>query len=274
MPELPEIETLKRSLEKNIVGRKITSLTQFRESLRYNLAQDLAEKTVNSFVKEIYRIAKYLVMNLSNDYSIIFHLGMTGRLTLKNDHYKLQKHDHIILTLDSGNSIVFNDARRFGMLYLSATNELQAQQYFKDIGLEPFSEQFNAIYLANHFKNKKTSVKTVIMNNKIVVGIGNIYASESLFLSKIHPLKQAKDLTREEIIRLIKSIIFVLEEAIKAGGTTLKDFVNGNNSPGYFKQKLNAYARKGLSCYICKATIIKMMQNGRATYFCPGCQKL
>lgn len=272
MPELPEVETLKRSLEKYVVGHKITSFMQFRSSLRYELDPNLATKTVNSFISKLQRVAKYLIIELSNNNSIIFHLGMTGRLTLRKINYEFQKHDHLVFVLENENLIVFNDSRRFGMVYVCNTNQLKMQKYLKNIGLEPFSRQFNVEYLVNCFKNKKTPIKSAIMDNKIIVGVGNIYASESLFLSKISPLRPAQTLTTNEILCLTRSIIWVLNEAIDAGGTTLRDFVNGDNKPGYFKQKLNVYDRKNLNCYCCKAKITKIMQSGRATYFCSICQ--
>jgi formamidopyrimidine-DNA glycosylase len=273
MPELPEVETLKRSLEKHIVGHKIISFIKLRTSLRSNLDPNLTEKTINSTIKNVRRIAKYLIIELDNNNSIVFHLGMTGRLTFRKDNYDLQKHDHIILVLGNQNLIIFNDARRFGMVYVSATNDLESQKYLKNLGPEPFSEEFNVKYLEDCFRNRKTPIKLAIMDNKIVVGVGNIYASESLFLSKINPSKLLQNLTKDEIARLIESIIFVLNEAIMAGGTTLRDFVNGDNKPGYFKQNLKVYDRKNADCYSCGAMIVKISQSGRATYYCPGCQK-
>jgi formamidopyrimidine-DNA glycosylase len=272
MPELPEVETLKRSIEKHIVGHKITSFLQFRKSLRYDLDPSLEKKTVNSLICRVQRTAKYLIIELSNNNSIIFHLGMTGRLTLRKNSYDFQKHDHVVFTLDNGDLIVFNDPRRFGMLYTCVTNELKSQIYLRNIGLEPFSEQFDAEYLVNCFKNRKIPIKSAIMDNKIIVGVGNIYASESLFLSKVNPLRPAQSLTKKEILCLVQSIILVLNEAIKEGGTTLRDFVNGDNKPGYFKQKLNVYDRKNLGCHSCETKIVKIVQSGRATYFCPVCQ--
>ena len=274
MPELPEVETLKRSLEKHIVGHKIISLIKRRTSLRSSLDPNLNEKTINSIINNVRRIAKYLIIELNNNNSIIFHLGMTGRLTFRKDTYDLQKHDHIVLVLESGNLLVFNDSRRFGMIYVSATHDLESQKYLKNLGPEPFSEHFNVKYLKECFKNSKVPVKSAIMDNKIVVGVGNIYASESLFLSKINPSTPVQSLTKDEILRLIQSIIFVLNEAIKAGGTTLKDFVNGDNKPGYFKQDLKVYDRKNAACYSCGGAIVKIVQSGRATYLCPTCQKL
>ena len=274
MPELPEVETLKRSLKNHIMGHEITSFRQFRKSLRYELDPNLSAKTINSFITNVQRIAKYLVVELTNNNSIVFHLGMTGRLTLRKGDYSFQKHDHVAFSLDDGNLLVFNDARRFGMLYVAATDELKSEKYLKNIGLEPLSAEFNAEYLASYLKNRKAPIKSVIMDNKILVGVGNIYASESLFLSRINPLKPAQNLTKSEILELTRSIILVLKQAIEEGGTTLRDFVNGDNKPGYFKQKLNVYDRKNSDCYSCTTKIVRIVQSGRATYFCPTCQKI
>jgi len=272
MPELPEIETLKRSLASHVVDRQIISLIKFRDSLRYNLDPQLAAKTENTYITGARRIAKYLILELSNNHSLIFHLGMSGRLTLREAEYQFQKHDHLALLLDNKHSLVFNDTRRFGMVYVCENDTLKLQKYLRSLGPEPFDKKFNTEYLLNAFKNKKIPIKSAIMDNKILVGVGNIYASESLFLSKINPLKPAGDLTQTEIDSLIKSIIIVLEKAIKAGGTTLRDFVNGDNKPGYFKQELNVYDRKDEGCNSCKTKIVKITQSGRATYYCARCQ--
>lgn len=282
MPELPEVETIKRSLEKYIVGYKITSLTTFRDSLRYQLSSDLAATAGNGRIIDIRRIAKYLLLDLDNHNSLIFHLGMTGRLVFKtadNCGYQRQKHDHIIIDLaDSSEKekakLIFTDPRRFGMVYHCLTSDLYQEKYLRHMAIEPFSKQFDANYLKNCFKNKKLPIKSAIMDNRIVVGVGNIYASESLFLSGIHPLRPAGTLQIAELELLVKSIVTILCQAIDAGGTTLKDFVNGDNRPGYFKQYLRVYDRNQLDCYNCSAKIVKLMQSGRASYYCPQCQRL
>lgn len=273
MPELPEIETLKRSLATHIIGRKILSLTKFRNSLRYDLDPKLTEKTKNALITNARRIAKYLILELNNNYSLTFHLGMSGRLVLREPGYQFQKHDHLALLLDNNRHLVFNDARRFGMVYICFSDTLTLQKYLHNLGPEPFDKGFSTEYLLNAFKNKKTPIKSAIMDNRILVGVGNIYASESLFLSRINPLKPAAKLVETEIDSLIKSIIIVLEKAIEAGGTTLRDFVNGDNKPGYFKQELNVYDRKNEQCTVCNAKILKIAQSGRATYYCPECQR-
>ncbi len=272
MPELPEVETVKNSLKNNIIGKKILNCQKFRNSLRYKLDEELATKTKNTYINEISRVAKYIIIELSNGYLLIFHLGMSGRITFQQKGYNFKKHDHLAFLLDDKYYLVFNDTRRFGMVYICQNSRLKSQKYMQNMGPEPFEQSFNAKYLLHYFKHKNISIKSALMNNKIVVGVGNIYAAESLFLSNIHPLTKVKNLTEKELDKLVNSIILVLEEAIKAGGTTLRDFVNGDNKPGYFKQNLNVYGRMGQDCKICKYKISKIIQHGRATYFCQKCQ--
>lgn len=273
MPELAEVETLKHYLKKHITGEKIISFTQRRENLRYLLGKNLKTHAVSGKVIDVTRSAKFLVLTLDNSYSIIFHLGMSGRLIIQSKDYQLQKHDHIIIGFQGNRQLIFNDTRRFGMVYSCNSNVLAKQDFLKSMGQEPLAEEFNTNYLLQKLSSKKSSIKTAIMNSKVVVGIGNIYAAESLFAAKISPLKQSNILTILEIDKLVDAIKTVLQKAIKAGGTTLKDFVGSDNKPGYFKQELNVYDREGKSCYICKQPIQKLRQAGRSTYFCGHCQK-
>lgn len=274
MPELAEVETLKCYLQKHITDAEITSFIARRDNLRYALDVGLLQRrTRSSKIINVTRSAKFLVLELDNSYSIIFHLGMSGRLTVQNPNYALQKHDHIVIGLAEGNQLVFNDARRFGMVYSCKTSELSKQYFLKNMGQEPLEDPFNTAYLLQKLSSRKAPIKTTIMDSKIVVGVGNIYAAESLFLAKINPLKSSNELKEDEVCRLVSSIKDTLHKAIKAGGTTLKDFVNGDNKPGYFKQELSVYDRAGQSCYTCKDLIRKTKQAGRSTYFCSNCQK-
>ncbi|MCF8494516.1 MAG: bifunctional DNA-formamidopyrimidine glycosylase/DNA-(apurinic or apyrimidinic site) lyase [Rickettsiaceae bacterium] len=272
MPELAEVETLKRYLVSHIIGDKITNYTQRRNSLRYELTKDLFNYLINTTIIDLTRRAKYLNIYLDNDYVLTFHLGMSGRITIQQENYHLQKHDHVIIEFQSGKQLVFNDARRFGMVYISPSNEVSNQHYFKALGVEPLGEKFDTEYLLKKLLNKKIAVKLAIMDNKIVVGVGNIYAAESLFRAQINPLTPSNTLTKEEVCSIVSSIKQVLEKAIQAGGTTLRDFVGPDGKPGYFKQELNVYGRQGLSCYICQYKIEKIKQSGRSTFFCPHCQ--
>lgn len=273
MPELPEVETVKTYLKNQIIGKKILSCFLMRKNLRYDLDQTLTTITKNTTINDITRAAKYLVIYLDNEYSIIIHLGMSGRFTLASSDYQLQKHDHVKFVLSDGTQLIYNDARRFGMVYLSQTKDLNNQDYFKNSGIEPLSPEFNTNYLVDKVKNKKIAIKKMLMDNKIVVGIGNIYASESLFLAGVNPEKEASNLNENAIDLLIKAIREVLNNAIAKGGTTLKDFVGGDNKPGYFKQELNVYNRDGKPCVNCNELIAKIVQGGRASFYCPNCQK-
>lgn len=273
MPELPEVETLKRYLEKSLIGKTIIKLKQNRINLRYKLEKELESRVQSAKIVNLMRRAKYFILNLDNDYSLIIHLGMSGRFTLQPYNYQSQKHDHLIFYLDNLEQLVFNDARRFGMVYLFQTANLLEQKIFKNLGPEPLSNKYNADYLQSSLSNKKTPIKNALMDNNIIVGIGNIYASESLFLAKIHPQRFSRSLSYEEISRLVIASKTILEKAILAGGTTLRDFVNGDSSPGYFKQELLVYGRDGKPCYNCGTAIVKIKQAGRATFYCPECSK-
>lgn len=273
MPELPEVETLKRSLEKHIIGHKITGYLANRTNIRYELDPDFKSKIINSTIHQLKRRAKYLIVELDNNNSMVFHLGMTGSVTIRNQDYNLKTHDHIVINLITGQRLIFNDPRRFGMAYICANNELEQAKFMQNTGPEPFSNEFTTKYLQNTLKNKNIPIKSAIMDNKIVVGVGNIYASESLFLSKIHPSRPAKSLTEPELELLVKAITAVLANAIKEGGTTIRNFVDGENNSGYFKQKLHVYDKKGCNCSLCGSIIEKTTHAGRSTYFCPNCQK-
>lgn len=273
MPELAEIETLKLYLSNHIINDKIINYIPRRSKLRYDLAKDSTDYLVNASIVDIKRRAKYLKIYLSNGYVLIYHLGMSGRLTIQAGDYNPQKHDHVIIELQSGKQLVFNDARRFGMIYISHKNQLETQPYLVSLGPEPLEKDFTSEYLLKKLSNKKIPIKLAIMDNKIVVGVGNIYAAESLFMAKINPLRSSNSLRQEEVDHLIVSIRKVLEKAIKAGGTTLRDFVGVDGKPGYFKQELNLYGRNGLPCYVCGHKIEKIKQSGRSSFFCLQCQK-
>lgn len=274
MPELAEIETLKNYLGNNIVGEEIQSFISRRNNLRYIIDTKSIQNHANSTkIIEVRRVAKFLIIELDSSYSLVFHLGMSGKLTTQGPDYKEIKHDHIIINFKSKDKLVFNDARRFGMVYICKTVEMRQQKFLQNMGQEPLEDAFNAGYLSKQLSNRKAPIKNTIMDSKIVVGVGNIYAAESLFDAGIDPSRDSSTLNLVDIERLVDSIKKILKRAIKAGGTTLKDFVNGDNTPGYFQQELNVYDRSGQPCYICSNLIEKIKQAGRSTYFCPNCQK-
>ncbi len=271
MPELPEVETLKTYLGEYVVGKVIKGFEQRRPKLRYPLAANLDSIVLSSKITSVHRRAKYLIINLDNGYSLIIHLGMSGRFTLQPPSYQYRLHDHVIFLLVDSFSLVFNDPRRFGMIWHAKTAELEFQ-FFSKLGPEPLSDDFNADYLKRQLACCRAPVKTALMDSKVVVGVGNIYASESLFLAKISPEKPSCSLAANQLDNLVASVKQVLTSAILAGGTTLKDFVNGDSKPGFFKQKLLIYGRVGQSCSVCSQTIVKIKQSGRATFCCKNCQ--
>ena len=273
MPELAEVETLKRYVKEHVLFEKIKELEIRYAFLRYPInVEELRNNTNSSVIISAKRIAKFLILELDNFYSIVFHLGMSGRVTIKSGSHIPEKHDHVIFKFYSGKQFVFNDSRRFGMIYCCKNNDLRRQNFLKNMGQEPLEDGFNADYLAQKLWNKKAAIKSAIMDSRIVVGVGNIYAAESLFRAKIHPSRISGNLSNKEIENLVIAIKEVLLKAINAGGTSLKDFVNGNSKPGYFQQELNVYNRSNKSCFVCKNSIQSIKQAGRATYFCSGCQ--
>ncbi len=273
MPELAEVETLKRYLERYIKNLVITDYFQYRDNLRYQIAANMHDKMIGAKIIDVGRRAKFLNIYLDNEYILTYHLGMSGRLIFETPCYDRKKHDHIIIECGSNGKLVFNDARRFGMIYLSHAQEFAEQKFMHNMGPEPLEKEFNAEYLFNSVQGKKVPIKNYIMDNKILVGVGNIYAAESLFQSKIHPKVEAGLLDFQQISSLVTAIKEVLKAAIDNGGTTLRDFVSGDNKPGYFQQKLAVYGREGQLCFICNHTIEKFRQAGRSSFFCSKCQK-
>lgn len=272
MPELAEVETVKRYLEKHILDQEITEFKNHCPSMRYPLADNLASMSVGARIENIRRRGKYLLLDLSNKNTMILHLGMSGRFFIQPASYKRQKHDHITINLSDDKIIIFNDARRFGMCFCLPTKDVPHQSYMLNLGVEPLEEEFNFDYMKKQLQGRNQSIKSCLMNNGVVVGVGNIYAAESLFVAKIHPRRPSFSMSDKEIARLVDAIKDVLLRAIDAGGTTLKDFVGGNNEPGYFKQELNVYDRENMPCVICKDKIITIKQSGRTSFFCPTCQ--
>lgn len=272
MPELAEVETLKRYLEKHIIGDRIILYKQNRHNIRYDLAKDLKLNIENQIIEALDRRAKYLLIHLNNNKSIIIHLGMSGRFTIKDNSYATTKHDHVEIHLASGRLLIFNDPRRFGMVYCVNTDGIDSEKFIAHFGPEPLSDHFNHNYLMDALKKRKAPIKNMLMDNTVVVGVGNIYAAESLFLAKIHPQRIANTINEHEVKNLVIAVKEVLNKAIAAGGTTLRDFVSGNNEPGYFKQELNVYGREDLACKLCTHKIKAFKQAGRSSYYCTYCQ--
>jgi formamidopyrimidine-DNA glycosylase len=250
------------------IQRTIVRHTQ----LRWPVAPEIASLLPGLVIERVSRRAKYLLLHTAKG-TLIIHLGMSGHLRVLNQDTPVQKHDHIDLVFENGKILRYHDPRRFGAWLWTEQNPLHHPLLIK-LAPEPLSDAFDTAYFSAKIRDKKTAIKTLIMNNHIVVGVGNIYANESLFLSGIHPLRPGYSLTPEECRTLVENIRQVLAKAIEQGGTTLKDFLAPSGKPGYFEQKLFVYGRDGESCLVCGAEIERQIQAQRASYFCPRCQPL
>lgn len=272
MPELPEVETSVRGVTPYLVGQTIRQVVIRQPKLRWQVSPELAAMQ-GATITHIDRRAKYLIIRTDKG-DIIVHLGMSGSLgilTQQND-LGVGKHDHIDLVTQSGTILRYNDPRKFGAwLWAKNAEELEIIQR---LGVEPLSDNFDGEHLYQLSRNKTVAVKNFIMNNAVVVGVGNIYASESLFMAGIHPELAAQNLTKKQCARLATVIKEVLTKSIIQGGTTLKDFIQPDGKPGYFAQVLQVYGRKGEECRDCGSEIQAKVIGQRNSFFCPKCQKL
>jgi formamidopyrimidine-DNA glycosylase len=271
MPELPEVETTRRGLEPHVAGRRIVALTVHEPRLRWRVPDDLAPKLAGQRIIGTARRAKYLLVRLESG-TLIVHLGMSGSLRVLPAETPRSAHDHYDLLLESGHTLRFNDPRRFGSLHYTSTDPGQ-HPLLARLAPEPFDREFGAAYLWRITRRRRAAIKQVLMNSRLVVGVGNIYASEALFRARIRPRRRAQSLSREEAGRLVKAVRAVLSMAIRVGGTTLRDYVGADGEPGYFRQKLYVYERAGKACRVCGTVIRQLTQQGRSTYYCPSCQK-
>ena len=278
MPELPEVETTRLSLLPHLVGRRIVRVELRRTSLRTPIPGDFVARVEGATVTGIRRRAKYLLFDLNSGDVLLAHLGMSGSFRVDSSTGgegvipALRKHDHILLYLEDGNRVVYHDPRRFGLVDIMRRSEEKIHKLLKGMGPEPLSEAFSEAYLKNALRARQTPIKPLLMDQKIVVGVGNIYASESLFLAGIHPATSAGEISGQSAA-IISSIQKTLRTAIKSGGSTLRNFAQADGKSGYFQHQFNVYNREQLPCVVCSYPIQKIVQAGRATYFCSQCQK-
>jgi formamidopyrimidine-DNA glycosylase len=273
MPELPEVETICNELRSHVINKHVKDLNRLTaHNLRRPIPLNI-KAVIGASIVSIVRRAKYIQVSLSNDLVLIMHLGMSGKILLKNFEYIPQKHDHLMIDFNDGQKLIYHDPRRFGLVDLIRQDELTAYSLFKNLGIEPFSKDFTSSYLANLLSGKKKPIKLAIMDNANIVGVGNIYASESLFLAKVSPTRVASSLTGEEVKLLHKNILYILDESIKKGGSTLKDYANVNGEKGYFQNSFKVYGRDKNPCAVCKIPIEKITQGGRSSFYCSSCQK-
>ena len=272
MPELPEVETVKNFLDLHLLKSKILWVKIENKKLRYEIPPQICKTLIRTRISKIIRRGKYLIFLLNNKSAVLCHLGMTGCFRISRNYVK-RKHDHFIIGVKN-KQIIFNDVRKFGFIKLYKSSEVFNCSHLKKIGPEPLSENFSISYLKEN-KLKQVSVKSFLMNQCNVAGLGNIYCSEILFDSAIHPEKNFSNLKLEEYKKILKSTKNILNQAIKQGGTTIKDYNISDEKVGYFKNRLKVYDRNGQSCFRCKKSIKikKIFQNGRSTFYCVKCQK-
>lgn len=274
MPELPEVEVLRRSLAPHLIGTRIESVLVRDGRLREPIATRAFETALpGATVERLDRRAKYLLICLSTGTSLVLHLGMSGRLVLSAPDRAAEPHEHFLLALSSGRCLRFRDPRRFGLAVLVRTSELPRDRHFRHLGVEPLAEEFSGEALRRSAAGRRAPVKSFLMDGRVVVGVGNIYASEALHRAGIHPLRSVSRISSARWDRLAESVQEVLLEAIEAGGTTLNDFADGEGRSGYFQVDLKVYDRAGQPCGRCGGMIRRRVLSGRSTYYCPGCQR-
>lgn len=270
MPELPEVETTLRGIAPHVVGQKVTEIVIRQPRLRWPIPPELAELVSGRRLVNAVRRGKYLLLDFGNGHALI-HLGMSGSLRIVNTDEPPSFHDHFDLVF--GKRVLrYCDPRRFGCL-LWVDGEPQLHKLLADLGPEPLTDGFTADYLYERTRKRSQAIKQFIMDSKIVVGVGNIYANESLFMAGIKPIRKAGSLTRKNCEDLVRDIKFVLQRSIDQGGTTLRDFVGGDGKPGYFKQQLLVYGRGGEPCTLCKKPLKEVRMSDRTTVYCVACQK-
>src|SRR4029450_1018679 len=279
MPELPEVETVRRGLVPKLVGRRIVRLVHRRRDLRVPLPAKFAQKVEGRTVLAIDRRAKYLLLRFDDGNTLIAHLGMSGRMTLHDAQtaaeHPFERHDHVVFETDEGWQVRFNDARRFGLMLLAADAAVPKHKLFKGLGPEPLDETFDGRALASRLKGRKTPIKAALLDQKTLVGVGNIYACEALFLAGISPRRSAHTVQGERADRLVATIKQVLLRSIDDGGSTLRDHVQPGGELGYFQTRFNVYDRAGARCPTrsCSNVVKRLVQSGRSTFYCAHCQR-
>ncbi len=269
MPELPEVETTTRGLAPHITGQTVVAVNIYQPQLRWPIPGEL-KQLEGQISGDITRRAKYMLWRFPEG-SVVMHLGMSGTMRVVDAKTPLRKHDHFEVVFANGKALRLNDPRRFGaILWQDKDTKLKI---IHSLGPEPLSSDFNGDYLHHKLAKRKGAIKNAIMTNAVVVGVGNIYASESLFLSGIHPKRAANRISKERCQVLVNNIKLVLEKAIQQGGTTLKDFTQADGSPGYFAQQLNVYGREGETCIQCQSIIKNITLGQRSSFYCPHCQR-
>ena len=283
MPELPEVETVRRGLMPAILGQVIFMAEVNRPDLRWRFPKNMAKRLTGARVTALRRRSKYILMDLNRGETLIIHLGMSGRMLISGlklgsfftEHPAAEKHDHVVFQMENGARVTFNDARRFGAMDLATTAEVESHKFLTSLGPEPLGNSFNESYLKGALTAKNTPIKTALLDQRIIAGLGNIYVCEVLYRSKILPTHKATTLSKLAIGKIVPTIREVLEEAISAGGSSLKDYRQTGGELGYFQHNFQVYGREGEPCKekVCKGIIKRITQSGRSSFFCPQCQR-
>jgi formamidopyrimidine-DNA glycosylase len=283
MPELPEVETVRRGLSPVMEGQVISLAEVNRPDLRWHLPDRMADRLTGQQVIALRRRSKYLLADLSSGETLLIHLGMSGRILISgtqlgqfyHDHPAPQKHDHVVLHMDSGARITFNDARRFGAMDLMPTATAEAHPLLAVLGPEPLGNDFNEPYLIARLQGRRTPIKSALLDQRLVAGLGNIYVCETLYRARISPLRLAGSLKKPALSRLVPLIRTVLAEAIEAGGSSLRDFRQADGELGYFQKHFQVYGREDQPCETpgCTGTVIRTVQSGRSSFWCASCQR-
>ena len=288
MPELPEVEVVKRSIEKIIHNLTIKNIKIYNRNLRYKIEAKKLKNLINTKVLLVKRRSKYILINLDNKRTILLHLGMSGKIIIVNSKQQkirssfyydltnnLEKHNHIIFEFQNNFKLIYNDVRRFGFLKVINTNNINENSHLKTLGPEPLSSDFNLEYFKINIKNKKKSIKDCLMDQKFVSGLGNIYVNEVLFQSKINPLKKSKNLTNKQILNILKNTKLILKKAVDKGGSSIKDFNDTEGNKGKFQDFFRVYGRDNKACskIKCNGVIKKIRISNRSTFYCNICQK-
>jgi formamidopyrimidine-DNA glycosylase len=272
MPELPEVETSRRGIEPHILGKKIKDVVIREFRLRWPIPKSLPDKILKQTVTQVERRGKYLLLRFGSSGTVIIHLGMSGSLRICTASMPAEKHDHIDFVFSNKKILRLKDPRKFGCV-LWTSKPVEQHKLLSKLGPEPLDDEFSSDVLYQKSRKRTCSIKAFIMNSHTVVGVGNIYASESLFLAGINPKRKAGSLSRVRAERLVEAIKQILAEAIKQGGTTLRDFTREDGQPGYFAQKLFVYGKAGEPCAECGKPVKQITQQQRSTFYCTSCQK-
>lgn len=275
MPELPEVETVKEALNQTVKGQTIKEIELRYEPMIKNMSADeFKEKLINQTIQAVSRRGKYLVFHF-DDYQLLSHLRMEGKYFYVDSNFELNSHVHVIFTLENGKRLLYQDTRKFGTYHLyDKAIDLETTAPFQVLGLEPFATEFTPSYVKEKIQNKKKPIKSLLLDQTVVCGLGNIYVDEVLYRARLHPLTSSSELTDKDIENVVKYTVEVLARAIELGGTTIRTFRSSHGVSGTFQNELLVHQRKGENCYECHTPIEKIKVGGRGTYFCPTCQKL